>query len=75
MEQRNKVSVLKKSTIGNCTMSLTLDTPHKSVLGKYHLCLRFSMNSKRYFIGLVKNILLLNLRLSVKLMVADVAVM
>ena len=75
MEQRNKVSVLKKSTIGNCTMSLTLDIPHKSVLGKYHLYLRFSMNSKRYFIVLVKNILLLNLRLSVKPTVADVAVM
>lgn len=30
-------------------MALTLDTSHKSTSGLYHLCLRFSMNSKRYF--------------------------
>lgn len=30
-------------------MALTLDTSHKSTSGHYHLCLRFSMNSKRYY--------------------------
>ena len=30
-------------------MALTLDTSHKSTSGLYHLCLRFSMNSKRYY--------------------------
>lgn len=49
MEQRNRVPVLEASTIGNCTMALTLDTTHKSVSGQYHLCLRFAMNSKRYY--------------------------
>ena len=29
-------------------MALTLDTTHKSTSGQYHLCLRFSMNGKRY---------------------------
>ena len=49
MEQRKRVPVLETSTIGNCTMSLTLDTTHKSASGQYHLCLRFAMNSKRYY--------------------------
>lgn len=49
MEQRTRVPVLETSTIGNCTMALTLDTTHKSASGTYHLCLRFAMNSKRYF--------------------------
>lgn len=30
-------------------MALTLDTTHKSASGQYHLCLRFAMNSKRYY--------------------------
>ena len=30
-------------------MALTLDTSHKSTSGHYHLCLRFSMNCKRYY--------------------------
>ena len=49
MEKRNRVPVLETSTIGNCTMALTLDTTHKSASGQYHLCLRFAMNSKRYY--------------------------
>ena len=49
MEQRTRVPVLETSTIGNCTMALTLDTTHKSVSGQYHLCLRFAMNGKRYY--------------------------
>ena len=49
MEQRSRVPVLEASTIGNCTMALTLDTTHKSASGQYHLCLRFAMNSKRYY--------------------------
>ena len=49
MEQRSRIPVLDTSTIGNCTMALTLDTSHKSTSGLYHLCLRFSMNSKRYY--------------------------
>ena len=49
MEKRNRVPVLESSTIGNCTMSLTLDTTHKSTSGQYHLCLRFAMNGKRYY--------------------------
>lgn len=49
MEQRKRVPVLETSTIGNCTMALTLDTTHKSASGQYHLCLRFAMNSKRYY--------------------------
>ena len=48
MEKRIRVPVLATSTIGNCTMALTLDTTHKSTSGQYHLCLRFSMNGKRY---------------------------
>lgn len=48
MEQRIRIPVLKSSTIGNCTMSLTLDTTHKTATGQYHLCLRFAMNGKRY---------------------------
>lgn len=48
MEQRIRIPVLKSSTIGNCTMSLTLDTTHKTTTGQYHLCLRFAMNGKRY---------------------------
>ena len=49
MEKRIRVPVLETSTIGNCTMSLTLDTTHKSASGQYHLCLRFAMNGKRYY--------------------------
>lgn len=49
MEQRKRVPVLETSTIGNCTMALTLDTTHKSASGLYHLCLRFAMNGKRYY--------------------------
>ncbi len=49
MEQRKRVPVLEASTIGNCTMALTLDTSHKTTSGQYHLCLRFAMNSKRYY--------------------------
>ena len=49
MKKRIRVPVLETSTIGNCTMSLTLDTTHKSASGQYHLCLRFAMNGKRYY--------------------------
>ena len=48
-EKRIRVPVLDASTIGNCTMALTLDTTHKSASGRYHLCLRFAMNGKRYY--------------------------
>lgn len=47
--ERLRVPVLETSTIGNCTMALTLDTTHKSTSGQYHLCLRFAMNGKRYY--------------------------
>lgn len=49
MEKRIRVPVLNTATIGNCTMSLTLDSTHKSASGQYHLCLRFALNGKRYY--------------------------
>ena len=38
--------------MGNCTISLTLDTRYRDDNGKYHASIRFTVNGSRYFFHL-----------------------
>lgn len=51
-EKRNKVATVESLTLGNCTVSLTLDTRYKDELGKYHASIRFTVNGERYYFHL-----------------------
>jgi site-specific recombinase XerD len=51
-EKRNKVATLESLTLGNCTVTLTLDTRYKDEEDKYHASIRFTVNGERYYFHL-----------------------
>ena len=51
-KKREKIPNLESLTIGNCTVTLTLDTRYRDENGKYHASIRFTVNGSRYFLHL-----------------------
>lgn len=51
-KKRGKVPNTESLTMGNCTISLTLDTRYRDDNGKYHASIRFTVNGSRYFFHL-----------------------
>ena len=51
-KKREKVPNMESLTMGNCTISLTLDTRYRDDNGKYHASIRFTVNGSRYFFHL-----------------------
>ena len=51
-KKREKIPNMESLTMGNCTVSLTLDTRYRDENGKYHASIRFTVNGSRYFFHL-----------------------
>ena len=51
-KMRAKIPNIESLTIGNCTITLTLDTRYRDESGKYHASIRFTVNGSRYFLHL-----------------------
>ena len=51
-KKSEKVPNMESLTMGNCTISLTLDTRYRDDNGKYHASIRFTVNGSRYFFHL-----------------------
>ena len=51
-KKREKIPNLESLTIGNCTVTLTLDIRYRDENGKYHASIRFTVNGSRYFLHL-----------------------
>ena len=51
-KKREKRPNLESLSIGNCTVTLTLDTRYRDENGKYHASIRFTVNGSRYFLHL-----------------------
>ena len=49
---RNKIANLESLTLGNCSITLTLDTRYRDENGKYHASIRFTVNGSRYYFHL-----------------------
>lgn len=50
--ERNKITNLESLTLGNCNITLTLDTRYKDENGKYHASIRFTVSGSRYYFHL-----------------------
>lgn len=51
-KKREKIPNLESLTMGNCTITLTLDTRYRDENGKYHASIRFTVHGSRYFLHL-----------------------
>ena len=51
-KKREKIPNLESLTMGNCTITLTLDTRYRDESGKYHASIRFTVHRSRYFLHL-----------------------
>lgn len=49
---RSKIANLESLTLGNCNITLTLDTRYKDENEKYHVSIRFTVNTARYYFHL-----------------------
>ena len=47
-KKREKVPNMESLTMGNCTISLTLDTRYRDDNGKYHASIRFTVNGSSH---------------------------
>ncbi len=52
MKKREKIPNLESLTMGNCTVTLTLDTRYRDESNKYHASIRFTVHGSRYFLHL-----------------------
>ena len=51
-KKREKIPNLESLTMGNCTITLTLDTRYRDESDKYHASIRFTVHGSRYFLHL-----------------------
>lgn len=54
---RSKIANLESLTLGNCNITLTLDTRYKDENEKYHVSIRFTVNTARYYFHLGRSMI------------------